>query len=328
MTKVNYDKLKGLSPQEQVNAIRRAYKYNVYDKPIRHWLDTGNEDLNGVLGSPKRGIAYGKCLVLAGMQSSGKTLVAAKLAGLAQQDGAVVGWVDAEDSFDGNWVRIHGLDPGKPIRDDRKRIIGYTKIALFKPQFGVFKKTRKLNAGLRLETAEELVQVASEWMVAQRAINKNVRLCMVVDSTTALCPEEEMAAGFTEQNMKTKMSNAPFLNGLTKNWMLMAPNVNAIVIYISQLRLNPSAFMSDPEYMPGGKGLYFYPHVHVKVRRVKGGLLKQGGKIVGVKSVMVNKKNKTGGGSIEGLSCAYKAYFQKSPWKIMSIADIKKDEAE
>lgn len=327
MAKVNYQKMRKLTPQEQVLAIRKAlHKGDVYEKPIRHWLDTGSELLNGVLGSARRGIAYGKCIVLTGMYSSGKTLVAAKLAGMAQKDGAQVGWVDAEDSFDGSWVRIHGLDPGKPIRDSRGRIIGYTKIALFKPEFGDFKKTRKLSPGLRLETAEELVHIATEWMTMQRAIHKEGKLCMVVDSTTAMCTEEEMAGGFTEQNMKTKLAGAPFLNQLTKTWMLLAPNLNAIIIYISQLRLNPQAMFQDPEYMPGGKGLYFYPHVIVKVRRVKQGLVKKNGQVVGVKSVMVNKKNKTGAGSVEGLSCGYKAYFHREPWKIMSADDIKTTE--
>jgi RecA/RadA recombinase len=169
---------------------------------------------------------------------------------------------------------------------------------------------RKTTMAVRLQTAEELFTAGERWMLLQRTFNPNCKIAMIVDSTTAAIPEEEMLGGFTNQNMRTRVSPAVFLNQLTKRWNQIALNCNAIVIYIAQLRINPNQMYGNPERIPGGNGILFYPSIVNKVKRV------------GLQSIITNYKNKVGGGSIEGLKCGFQAHFQESRWKFLSAAKL------
>lgn len=324
---VKQNSMRNMSPGEQVLAIQKAMGMQTFERPSKWWLDLGDPLFNQVMGSRERGMCGGKTCVLTGPQSSGKTLLAAKIAGLAQQAGAIVAWGDAEESFDPRWVKIHGLDPGPAIKTPTGKIIGYEKVALFLPLYGKLGATKKFTkTESRVETAEEYVERMDKWMRLQREIHgPKVKLCVVLDSTTALMSEEDQKAGFMDENMRTKMS-APFINKLTKSWKTLAPHVNAIIIYISQLRTSPGMF--SKEYMPGGRGLYFHPHVHVKVIRIQKGKVMQSGVQVGVKSLMINTKNKSGGGSVEGLECGFQTYFHKDKWKFVESPEFKKKEKE
>jgi RecA/RadA recombinase len=316
-------KLMKLNASEQVDYIRKSLGWQTYEKPGKLWLDTtkygGSPRLNRVFGSEEFGIRYGKTITLAGPFSSGKTMLANFIAGMAQQDGAKVGYLDIENSSDSDWSRIHGLRFGK--REGR----GWTKVALFQPEVGIFGKTkRQASMAVRLQTAEELFTAGERWMLLQRTFNPNCKIAMIVDSTTAAIPEEEMLGGFTNQNMRTRVSPAVFLNQLTKRWNQIALNCNAIVIYIAQLRINPNQMYGNPERIPGGNGILFYPSIVNKVKRVKGGLImdKRNENPVGLQSIITNYKNKVGGGSIEGLKCGFQAHFQESRWKFLSAAKL------
>ena len=336
---MDYNKLRGLTGAEQVLAIKKAMGFQTFEKPPKYWLDLRNRIFNRTVGSEEKGISYGKTIVFAGLQSSGKTLTAAKIAGYAQQDGAKPAWIDLEDSFDPRWVKIHGLDPGKAIRNDEGRIIGFEKLAFFRPEFVLIGKTikqkksetdaqyakrkEKVKQEFRMEYAEETFDQAEEWMKGQRFTDPKGKIALVVDSTTAAVPEMEEQAGFSDRNMRTKLSHAEFLNGLTKKWNKLAPNVNAIIIYIAQLRINPMEQFGDPEYIPGGKGILLYPHSINKMNRVRGGLIKVADEVVGVQSQIRNIKNKVGGGSVECMKCGVRAMFQKNVWKFMSVKELK-----
>lgn len=302
--------LKKLSPQQQVEFIKKKLGYSILMRPKHTCLNTSIKSLNGVFGSRKLGLVYGKEVIVAGPYSSGKTLIATKLAAKAQKDGATIGWVDIENSFDPMFVRKLGLDPDK--------------VALFEPEVGVFGKTKKQRSiEERLQTAEELFTVAEDWLVLQRKIQgKNCKVCLVADSITNIMPEEEILAGYTDQNMRTRVSLAVFLNLLTKRWVTIAKNTNAIIILISQLRQSPNAMFKNPEYIPGGKGLEYNASVIALVRRV--GAIKENGRLLSLMSTIKNIKNKAGDGSVEGLSCGFRIDMKDSKWQFMSVDDIKK----
>ena len=315
---------KGLSPGAAVAYINDRLGVSSFIKPPEYWLDTGSSYLNKVMGSKKLGLAYGKMITLAGPPSSGKSLLAAKIAGLAQVDGADVAWVDRENSYDSVHVGRQGLDSGEETD------YGYTKVALFRSIYGKFKRKLKSSKGKeksiveeRSETAEELCARVEIWMKLRRRQNPKGKLCVVVDSVTSLSPEEEMVAGLTDQNMRTKMSPAVFLNSLTKSWVDLSLHTNALIIFIAQLRTNPKVMFGNPDYVPGGKGILYYPSVVVWMRRVKDGEIKKSGRQVGVKGLITNKKNKAGGGSVERKKCGYLCWFSRDKWKFMDADEVK-----
>lgn len=303
-------KLSKLTPSQQVEYIKKKLGYSILMRPKHTCLHTGIKRLNGVFGSRKSGIIYGKEIIIAGPYSSGKTLIATKLAAKAQKDGAIIGWGDLENSFDPTFVSKLGLDSDK--------------VALFEPEVGVFGRTKKQRSiEERLQTAEELFTMMEDWLVLQRKIQgKNCKVCLVVDSITNIMPEEEIVAGYTDQNMRTRVSLAVFLNYLTKRWVTIAKNTNAIIILVSQIRESPNAMFKNPEYLPGGKGILFNASVMTMVRRV--GAIKKDGKLMSLFSTIKNIKNKAGDGSIEGLSCGFRIDMEDKKWQFMSLDEIKK----
>lgn len=341
--------IREMSAAEQVEFIKKGLGFVTFTKPPRFWLKTGSKRLNAVIGSMNMGTPYGKMLTLAGEPSSGKTLLALRLIGKAQQDGAVVGWVDVENSFDAEWARTQGLDPGDEVLDDGGHLIGYTKLALFQPSFGLFgkskrekKKEEKKRAEgqrgrkpkeedseadvmkTRMQTAEELLDSVEKWLILQRRLNPDVKIGLGLDSTTALQPAEEMEAGMSEQNMRTRLSLAPLLNLFTKDMVSLAANTNAFVTLISQLRKNPTKMFGDPRYVPGGNGVLFYPSIICWMRRVRS--IKSKGRIVGLESIISNKKNKAGCGSVELEECGARMMFNSSDWSFVDAEEMKKQQ--
>lgn len=320
-----------MSAQEAADYIKKALGYKTLAKPPEYWLDTKSSYFNKVFGSKKLGIAYGKMIRIAGPTSSGKSAIAAWIAGLGQKEGADIAWVDGENSFDGKHVKHQGLDAGNPVMQDDK-VIGYENIALFYPEYGDFKykSKNKYHSIVKesVEAAEDLFERVEVWMKLRRKQNPDGRLIVVVDSTTSFDPEESLMAGMSEQNMRTKASSAVFLGTLTKRWIPLAVHTNAIVIFISQLRTNIGQMYGDKEYAPGGKGIGYYVSVDVWMHRVKGGKIVKHGKQIGTKGIMQNKKNKAGGGSIERKKCGYRAYFYKNNWQFLDAEELKKEVTE
>jgi RecA/RadA recombinase len=304
------------SVQDVMAYINKSLGYKTLLKPPTWWLDTGYPRLNAVMGSPKYGLASGKVYLIAGKESSGKSLIAAMIAGLGQKKKAEVGWIDVEESFDRAHVRRQGLHG--------------SKVALFTPLYGQFKlsKKSKKNAIEEVEPAEYMLTRVELWMKLMRKKNPDGKIVLVLDSTNALSPKEEQEAGYTDSNMRTKIAPAVFLNMLTKRLSLLAVHTNAIVILISQLRTNPAKMFGNPDYIPGGGGLKYHPSSIVWMRRVADGAIREGGKEgkqIGVKGLITNTKNKVGGGSIERKKAGYIAYFYKNNWQFISSSKIKKE---
>ena len=277
------------------------------------------------------------------VHNSGKTMMALRLAGLAQKDGAKVGWVDVENSFDADWARLQGLEPGEPVYDDEGKIRGDSDIYLFNTKFGSFKRKEKkkpvfgkkepkkkkdpeeeqakLRLSERQQSAEELLTLVEKWLILQRKLSPDGKVFLGLDSTTALQPEEELEAGYMDQNMRTRMSLAPLLNTLSKRMIPIASNTNALIVFICQLRTNPTASMFEcPEYTPGGNGILFYPSVVAWMKRVRN--VYEKGKNVGLESIIENRKNKMGYGSVEKEKIGVKMKFQSSDWAFVESDEL------
>jgi len=331
---------------DQVEYLKKQMGYVTFSRPARYWLKSGSKRFNAVVGARDLGLPYGKLVTLAGKQSSGKSLLALKLVGKAQQDGAEVGWVDLENSFDPVFALSQGLDCGETRVDEYGNWLGYEKVALFYPQFGAFEKLtgrqkakankkpkkqekqdadeKELVTKQRLQTAEELFELVKQWLVLQRKMNPRGRIALAIDSTTAIQPEEELMAGLVDQNMRTSLALARFLNQLTKDLISLAMNTNALIILVSQLRTNPTKVFQNPDYVPGGNGVLFYPSSINWMKRVKN--IHKLGKNIGLEAIIVNKKNKCGGGSVEGNECGIRMYYNSTPWEFVPVEEIKRKE--
>lgn len=270
----------------EVEKIRIKLSHYTTQLPSPEFLDTGSEYLNSVVGVANRGMPYGKLIELHGMESNGKTALGMTLLALAQNDGAVASYIDAESSFDPEWATRRGID--------------VDKMNLLQPYVGRFNKETED----RLITAEELCEEAEVLMkqIYGTGIRKQI---IMLDSITALLAEEESRAGLTARNMRTKLSLSSFVGSLMRRWTAYCHSYNATAIFINQMRVNPNTYFGDPAYTPGGYAPKFFCHVRLRIMSKK--RMIQKGKTIGIRGKLKNVKNKVGG--VEGATCAYKMQF-------------------
>lgn len=267
------------------------------------YLNLGCKELNGVFGNENIGLPYGKIVELSGEPSVGKSVLALDLLAAAQEEGAIGIWVDAENSWDRDWSSLRGVK--------------VDEVNLVSPIVGLFGSEKKP----RLITAQEMLMEAEEVMSVLHHRYPKRPMFSVVDSVAALLMEEESAAGIDGQNMRSKLALPTMMSSLLRRWIGLMQVYNATTVLVNQLRINPNAW-GDPYYTPGGKAIQFYSHVRVRMRRKSKSRLLKGGKVIGMKGIMENMKNKAGG--VEGDRCGYKIYFDGRS-SFIPAADLKEE---
>lgn len=304
-------KARELSPAEEIAAIRKIKKHYVTDPRPKRWLDTRSENLNAVLGSPDKGIPYGKILEMSGRASHGKTMIALFLCALAQREGSRVVWLDFENSFDPPWVAAQGLDPDG--------------VYLLRPEMGRFgKKTGKL----MIQSGEELFAEVEELVERLRERDPSRGIVLAVDSVAAILPKAARNASIDGQNMSTSLALAKFMSQFLMQWTPFGLNHDVLSIFINQIRTSPGVLFGNPEKTPGGEALPFYASTRVYVRRVKGGRLMRLNQVIGLRGKITNIKNKAGEGSVEGRECGYATRFGNREWLFPNSKEVAKDRLE
>lgn len=304
--------------------VQRLLKFSTFEPEQRYWLDTGSPDLNQTLGSRELGLPYGKIYEIFGDNHGGKTAICTILAGIAQEDGAAVGYIDLEDSRDETWASRLGMDfeqtvkvypklvhPGKASDDDDE-----------KPS----KKKKKKSSRLpRLQSAEEMFAEAEASMaaLAQQGFEKQF---WFLDSIANLQTAMVIEAGALDQNMRTNGDRALFLSRALPRWAGLAANYNASIFLINQIRTKPGVAFGNPEYTPGGKAVGFAASIRARVRRLKGGQLRKGERVVGIVGTITNEKNKAGKGSIQSLACGFKIKWNCMPAKVEFMSKAEAEE--
>ncbi len=304
-----------LPVSDHIKKIRKKLKrIAVGDSSTIQWLDTGFPELNAVMGSQEKGIPFGRVYEISGMESHGKTALALEIAGMAQRNnGAAVTLYDAETTFDVTWAKARGLNVDEGFH-------------LIQPYMvkeegkGGESRHRLLDSGELFHEVEELTTLIYEEDYKRPQV-------VIVDSIASLIAPEEAAKHVHEQTMRETTALSRFLSRLLRRWTPLVRNQNIMMICINQLREKPGFTFGDPRYTPGGKSLPFYSTVRVRMARVRGGKVLQGGKMVGAKGVITNTKNKAGHGSVEGHTCGFKIYFamtQRSS-QYVPASSIKRD---
>lgn len=305
-----------LDPLDVQAEVRRLLKFSTYVPETRYWLDTGSPDLNAALGSRKKGIPFGKIIMLSGLKHGGKTAVSLVLAGLAQQDGAAVGYIDLERSRDETWESKLGLDPNQvlPIKamlvKPRPKKKSKNDKPLSKEQAEKEKKKAETAIPV-LQGAEDLFAEAEAAMhvFRMRGFHKQFWL---VDSIAMLQTWAQVDAG-VQQNMRTRLDRAIFLNDVLPRWAALADNYGAMIVFVNQLRMKQGMVFGDPYSTPGGMALDHACTIQARVARKSNGRMLDAGKVVGIVGVISNYKNKAGSGSVEQCKAGFKIKWNRNP---------------
>ena len=184
--------------------------------------------LNRALGG---GLPYGRQILIWGSKSSAKSSMCLQMIGLAQKEGKVCAWIDAEMSYDKTWAERLGVDTSKLIVS-------------------------------QCRTINEMVDIGTKLMQA------GVDL-IVVDSITSLLPaiyfekdSEELKA--LENTKQIGAESRDFSNA----WKMINYANNkpkpTLFILISQSRNNISA-MYTQQQPTGGQATKFYSSTVIKL---------------------------------------------------------------
>ena len=260
--------------------------------PPTEYAATPSFGLNRALAG---GLPYGRQVLVWGSKSSAKSSLCLQMIGLAQKEGKICAWIDAEMSYDKNWAESLGVDTSKLIVSQCRTINEMVDIG-----------TNLMNAGVDM---------------------------IVVDSITSLLPAIyfEKDSEELKQLENTKQIGAESRD-FSNAWKMLNYANNKVkptmLVLISQSRNNISA-MYTSQQPTGGQATKFYSSSIIKLfssesdnQAIKG-KIKVGDKLIeekiGRKIIWQLQFSKTSPGFQSG---EYDFYFRGNDIGIDSIGDL------
>jgi len=196
--------------------------------PATQYAETPSFGLNRALNG---GLPYGRQVLVWGSKSSAKSSLCLQMIGLAQKEGKICAWIDAEMSYDKKWAEGLGVDSSKLIVS-------------------------------QCRTINEMVDVGTHLM------NAGVDI-IVIDSITSLLPAIyfEKDSDELKQLENTKQIGAESRD-FSNAWKMLNYANNKVkptmLVLISQSRNNISA-MYTSQQPTGGQATKFYSSTVIKL---------------------------------------------------------------
>lgn len=229
-------KLKDL--QEGLDEIRKQYgtasvfQANDNFRSNIQSVGTGSFNLNDAIGVG--GVPCGRLVMLSGVESSGKSLLALSIIKEAQKDGGVGYYIDGEYTFDPDWTQRLGVDLDKIVISQTNNAKDVFELLLGKPKIkdkrdkaipGILTNEKILRAGLRV---------------------------VVIDSVDSLQTPMEEESEVGKSNMALM---ARFLPPELRRLTPILSKTNITVVAIMQARQNPGQMYGDALTVSGGRAL-------------------------------------------------------------------------
>jgi len=191
---------------------------------VNDWIPTGSRWLDSIICKGKlAGIPVGKISEIAGLEATGKSFMAAQVAGNAQKMGIDVVYFDSESALDPSFLERAGCDL------ERLMYVQAESVEFV------------------LETIEELLSTGNKWL-------------FIWDSL-ALTPSISDVEG--DFNPQSSMAVKPRIlsKGMAKLTIPIA-DANATLLVLNQLKTNmaartPAEAMTTPYFTPGGKAMSY-----------------------------------------------------------------------
>ncbi len=250
-----------ISPEEELKKISEEFKLWIpgekYNKKGKYFFSSQSTLLDLAIGGEGLGIPSGKIIEISGLESSGKTVIAALLAASCQKQGGMVVFFDVESTLDLHWHKHHGLDPEK----------------IFMPKDPP-------------ETIEKLFNKIFE--ILEKTKQKNY--CFLIDSIAAIETEEEASKEIGEEGYGTQVPKR--LSRIFKKLPGLLSEKEATLVFVNQLRENiKKGTFGQKYYTPCGQALKFYCSVRFRItRKVK--LKNIRGDVIGMDTEVELIKNK------------------------------------
>lgn len=190
-------------------------------------FSTGSVGLDWATGG---GIPRGRIVEFYGTEGGGKTTIAIKVLVSAQSKDGLVGFIDAEHSFDEGWAKQNGLD--------------IDRILFHQPT-----------------TGEEALNVV------EKMVRSGLVTAVVVDSVAALVPRAELEGEMGDQHVGQQ---ARMMGQALRKLAGIVSKSQCALIFINQLRDKVGTMgYGSPETTPGGKALKYWAAVRLDIRRAE-----------------------------------------------------------
>tara|TARA_R110000824_G_scaffold11622_13_gene50971 strand:+ start:6250 stop:7359 length:1110 start_codon:yes stop_codon:yes gene_type:complete len=191
---------------------------------VKEWIPTGSRWLDGIIcRGHQAGIPVGKVVEIAGLESTGKSYMAAQVAANAQKMGIDVIYFDSESAIDPSFLERAGCDVGKVL------YVQATSVEFV------------------LETIEEL-------------LGSNDSQMLFIWDSLALTPAVSDVEGDFNPQSSMAMKARILAKGMSKLTVPIA-NSQSTFLVLNQLKTNitrsPSEALTTPYMTPGGKAMIY-----------------------------------------------------------------------
>ena len=220
---LDIDSIRGIINKKAGREVAHSLQDN-NPTEVNEWIPTGSKWLDAIICKGRHaGIPVGKISEIAGLPGTGKSFLAAQIAGNAQKMGIDVVYFDSESAIDPSFMERAGCDL------DRLMYVQAASVEFV------------------LETIEELLATGNKWL-------------FIWDSL-ALTPSISDVEG--DFNPQSSMAVKPRIlsKGMAKLTLPIADN-NATLLVLNQLKTNmaartPAEAMTTPYFTPGGKAMAY-----------------------------------------------------------------------
>jgi len=215
-----------------------AHDLNDENNPtnVTDWIPTGSRWLDSVICRGKlSGIPVGKITEIAGLESSGKSYMAAQIAANAQKKGIDVVYFDSESALDNSFLERSGCDASRILY------------------------VQATNVEFVLETIEELLK------------SNDNRMLFIWDSLALTPSISDVEGDFNPQS--TMAVKARILSKGMSKLLVSIANTQSTLLVLNQLKANitrsPSEALTTPYMTPGGKTLIYSYSLRIWLTRPK-----------------------------------------------------------
>jgi len=218
-----------------------AYNLSEDDDPstVKDWVSTGSSLLNLAISNKKNGgLPCGRITELAGLESSGKSLVAAYALKSTQDSGGVAVLIDTESAISKEFLGVIGVD---------------LKKLMYIP----------------LQTIEDIFQAMETIICNVRKQNKDRLVTIIVDSLAAASTKDEIEDTYDLTGFATK--KAILLSKAFRKITYLISDQKICVLITNQLRekVGVMTIGDDNKYTSaGGKALGYHASVRIRLKSV------------------------------------------------------------
>jgi len=243
-----------------------AFFLDSQDDPsqILDWVTTGNDLLDLCIANrPNAGFPVGRIVEVTGLESSGKSLLAAHLLASTQKKGGVSVFIDTEYAVAPEFLSAIGVNIPKMV---------YLNLTTVEDIF---------------DKIEEIIELTRK----QNADKKRV-VTIVVDSLAAASTKKEMASDHGADGFATQKAIA-ISKAMRKITELIAKQ-NVLLVFTNQLRQKLGFVgVGDPWTTSGGKAVAFHASLRLRLKAM-GRITTADKNVVGIKTKCTVVKNRMG----------------------------------